>query len=166
MIGRRIVRWLFFPLLFVAGTWTTAEAHPIHTTMSTITVENGAVTLRVRAFADDLSASVATFARKPVPADSSMVAADVDRYAKHAVRVTDAKGRALTVSSCGVTREREVYWLCLRVNGATALNGLKMSNTMLVERHDDQVNIVLVKAGTVRRTLLFTKGADAKTILS
>lgn len=163
---RESVRWFVCTLALVISPWSTASAHPIHTTMSTITMENGVVTLRIRAFADDLSASVAAFAGKSAPSDSSMAAADVDRYAKHAIRVTDANGRGLTVSSCGVTRAREVYWVCLKVDGAKALTGLQMSNAMLVDRHADQVNIVLVKAGTVRRTLLFTKGADAKTILS
>lgn len=164
MNGMRRVWHLLCLGVGITGAWSVAQAHPIHTTMSTVTIERGHVTLRIRAFADDLSASVAAYAGKSVPADWSMAEADVVHYLRHTVRVTHTATGVLPVQSCGVTRERDVYWLCVRVTNAVTVAGLQLVNRMLVERHDDQVNIVHVNAGSTRRTLLFTKGSDYKSM--
>lgn len=138
-----------------------ATAHPIHTTLTTVTVDARGLTLSVRAFADDLSASVAAFVGKPAPRDWAVPDADAARYLNGQVRILDAAGRPLTLRSCGVRRERDVVWLCLRVDGATNLRVLQAENRILTERHADQVNIVQVDAAGSRKTLLFTKDTRA-----
>lgn len=136
-------------------------AHPIHTTMTAVTMERGALQLMVRAFADDLSASVATFVGQRPPADWSVTEANVRRYLDARLRVADSKGRLLPLETCGVRRERELYWLCVRVPGATSVNSVRLENQLLTERHTDQVNIVQVGIEGSRRTLLFTKKSEA-----
>lgn len=136
---------------------TSASAHPIHTTLTALTISRGEITLTVRTFADDFSASVATFAGKQPTIDWSVDDVDVARYLAANLRVVDDGGKVLLLRSCGIRREREVYWLCVRVEGATALRGLRAENRLLTERHADQVNIVQINAGSVRKTLLFTK---------
>lgn len=138
-----------------------ATAHAIHTTLTTVTVDARGMTLSVRAFADDLSASVAAFVGKPAPSDWAVPEADAARYLAGQVRILDATGRALTLRGCGVRRERDVFWLCLRVDGVTDLRVLQAENRILTERHADQVNIVQVDAAGRRKTLLFTKDTRA-----
>jgi hypothetical protein len=138
-----------------------AEAHPIHTTLTAVTVAQGGITLSIRAFADDFSAVVAAMAGKRPAADWAVDAVDVSRYLAANVRVLDSRGQPLVLQACGVRREREVYWLCLRIDGATDLRPLRAENRMLTERHADQVNIVQVDATGIRKTLLFTKGTRA-----
>ncbi len=140
---------------------SSAAAHPIHTTLTSISAVRGEITISVRTFADDFSASVAVLAGKQPPSDWSVNDIDVARYLSTHLQVFDASGKALRLRSCGVRRERELYWLCVRVEGATDLRGLRAENSLLTERHADQVNIVQVNAGGVRKTLLFTKNTAA-----
>ncbi len=137
------------------------SAHPIHTTLTAVTTTGNDLAISVRAFADDLSASVAQFVGKPAPADWSVPEADVARYLAARFRVLDSAGRPLAVTGCGVRRERDVVWLCLRVNGASDVRVLQAENRILTERHADQVNIVQVNATGVQKTLLFTKDTRA-----
>jgi hypothetical protein len=147
--------------MLVAVAPRAAQAHPIHTTLTAVTLDRTGINLSIRAFADDLSAVVAAFAGKRPPADWSVADADVARYLAANLRLLDAAGRPLLLRSCGVRREREVYWLCLRVDGATDLRSLRAENRLLTERHADQVNIVQIDAIGARKTLLFTKGSQA-----
>jgi hypothetical protein len=131
-----------------------ASAHPIHTTLTVVTFDAQGATFNLRAFADDFSAVVAKNAGKPAPRDSSASPADVQRYLDAHFRVVDAQGRPVSVQSCGVRREKELYWVCVR---AVVGTGARIQNVCLTELHSDQVNIVQVENKTGRKTLLFTK---------
>lgn len=141
-----------------------AQAHPIHTTMTAVTTDARGTIFTIRSFADDFSASVAVWAGKQAPKDSSVAAADVARYLSDKIHVINARGERLTLTSCGVTRTRELYWLCVRVDGVTNPATLHVENSLLIERHDDQVNIVQVTNGNTRKTLLFTKRSGAQSL--
>ena len=139
-----------------------AFAHPIHTTLTVITPDIGGrmITLNIRAFADDFSASVAKFAERSPPADSSAPLNEVVRYVRAHFTVRAAGGAPLALDSCGVTRARELYWLCFRVALPAGVRGTKVGNQMLTELHPDQVNIVQLESGADRRSFLFTRGSD------
>lgn len=143
---------------------TRAFAHPIHTTMTAVTTDARGTIFTIRSFADDFSASVALFAGKQPPKDSSVSAADVARYLNEKVHILDARGERVALTSCGVNRARELYWLCVRIDGVTNPALLSVENTLLIERHDDQVNIVQVTNGSARKTLLFTKRSRAQSL--
>jgi hypothetical protein len=145
-------------LTLLLGTPRIASAHAIHTTLTQVQSGGGAVTLTIRAFADDFSSTVARFAGKPVPRDSSAADVDVVRYVRANFSITDAAGHAIPLQSCGIRRDGELYWLCFRapLGAATAV---RVVNRMLTELHADQVNILQVLESGARRTLLFTKGS-------
>jgi hypothetical protein len=137
--------------------FSSADAHAIHTTMTAVTWRDNQVTLSVRTFADDFSASVAIFAGKTPPRDWAVSEADVARYMAARVQLRDARGALQPMQLCGVQRVRELYQLCVRVDGIRSLRGLQLENRLLVERHDDQVNIMQVDGSGTRKTLLFTR---------
>ena len=143
---------------------TPAFAHPIHTTMTAVTSDAHGTIFTIRSFADDFSASVALFAGKQPPKDSSVLATDVARYLSDKVHIMNARGERIAVTSCGVNRARELYWLCIRVEGVTNPALLRVDNRLLIERHDDQVNIVQITNGSARKTLLFTKRSSAQSL--
>jgi hypothetical protein len=149
--------------LLVAALPRAADAHAIHTTLTVLTPENGerGLMLNIRAFADDFSASVARFARRPVPRDSSAASDDVTRYVRARVRALDANGNQAALAPCGVRRERDLYWLCFRVALPFGLRGVRINNQMLTELHADQVNIVQLESGRSRRSFLFTRTSEA-----
>lgn len=141
-----------------------ANAHPIHTTLTKVAIDARGVTFNVRAFADDFSATVATFAGRKPPADSSAPLPNVLRYAQTFFTVTSADGKTVALESCGVKRANELYWLCFRVALPNGVKGARMRNQMLTELHADQVNIVQMEPPAARRTMLFTKGSAAAVI--
>ncbi|MDQ6610958.1 MAG: hypothetical protein M3Y64_00880, partial [Gemmatimonadota bacterium] len=126
-----------------------AHAHPIHTTLTKITSDDRSVTLNIRAFADDFSATVAKFAGRPAPRDSSAPASDVLRYLQKFVAVSDGTGKPLALESCGIRRANELYWLCVRVMTGSNAKGIHVQNQMLTELHPDQVNIVQIDGPAV-----------------
>ena len=163
-VARRRNWWTLVTLSATMGVARSAHAHPIHTTMTAVTTDARGTIFTIRSFADDFSASVAVWAGKQPPKDSSVVAADVARYLDDKVHVMNARGGRMALTSCGVTRTRELYWLCVRVDGVSNPATLHVENSLLIERHDDQVNIVQVTNGSARKTLLFTKRSGAQSL--
>lgn len=151
------LRALSAALIFNAIVSTPAHAHPIHTTLTVITVSDMVLNISVRAFADDFAASVATFAGKTVPKDSSVVEGDVRRYVAANVRLNDGNGREINAEFCGVRRAGELYWLCLRAPLSGRREELRFVNKLLTERHDDQINIVRVENRKERTTALLNR---------
>jgi hypothetical protein len=162
-------RWWRASVLALVATLAlarTAGAHPIHTTLTVVTpsADGRTLTINVRAFADDFSASVAGFAGRKAPADSSVLADEVTRYVRANFSVSAASGAPLVLEPCGVTRSRELYWLCFRVALPLGLGGTTVRNQMLTELHPDQVNIVQLEKGAERKSYLFTKGSAASAL--
>ena len=133
------------------------EAHAIHTTLTVLTASPVGVTLTIRSFADDFSASVAKFNAHAPPADSSAPAPDVLRYVRATFVMRDAQARTLPLASCGTQRVGDLYWLCFRTALPAGVTGVTMRNLMLTEFHADQVNIVQVNDRGAHRTQLFTR---------
>jgi len=150
-------------LLFLAIS-RAAYAHPIHTTLTKVSVEDRIITFNVRAFADDFSFTVARFAGRTPPTDSSAPSADVLRYAQKYFTIFDAGGKPVALESCGVKRANELYWLCFKATFPSGSKGARLRNQMLTELHADQVNIVQLEPPAPRRTMLFTKGSAAAVI--
>jgi hypothetical protein len=130
--------------------------HEIHSTLTVASLQRDSLDLRIRVFADDFSASVAAFAGRSAPADSSVQAPEADRYVRAKVMVLDAAGRSVPLAGCGLSRVRDTYVLCYRApmpaKGAFAM----FTNELLMERYEDQVNVVQFADGFRRRTTLFT----------
>jgi hypothetical protein len=129
--------------------------HPLHTTMTEMTIDPVRHTVRavVRAFANDFG----TASKGVEP--GAFVAARVS--------IADATGRQLLLRGCGVRRSGDLLWICVEGSYTGAERSLRMANSLLCDRFDDQVNIVQVlRAGSPdRRSLLFTHGDGAKPVL-
>jgi len=144
-----------------------AYSHPLHTTLTELTIApDGGVQIVVRAFIDDFSAAVtrrvAPPATKiPMPADSATA-----RYLGEMVVLTDAAGRKVSLVVTNVRRTDDLLWITLRAPSLRSVTGARLTNRMLFDRWDDQVNIVQATVGSRRQTLLFTKreGSVAKVI--
>jgi hypothetical protein len=148
------------------GVATTAMAHEIHTTHTTVTANATGYTLTIRAFADDLSASVARFSGRPAPKDSSVTVTALLAYVQDRLVVTSGAGKGLAVQSCGLRRVQEVYLVCLAVPDAVASGSLRLGNQLLSELHTDQVNIVQCDVAGTRHTHLFLRGRAPSAIVT
>ena len=148
-------------LLFVAAPLRAATLHEIHSTHTVARVERGAVELRIRTFADDFSAAVASFHGHAALADSSAASEEIDRYVRARVRLVAQDGQLLPLESCGVERVREVYVLCYRAVRVPRGVALRLTQAMLTELRDDQVNVVQFVIGTLKRSALLTRNESS-----
>ena len=141
-----------------------ADAHAIHTTQTEIVTDRRGMTVRIKAFADDFSASAARFSGHPVPADSSASDADALRYVRARFQVSDDRGNAVVLESCGMRRESGLFWLCFHVAAAAPGARFGIRNSMLTELHSDQVNIVQLVSPGARKTMLFTRNSTPSVV--
>ena len=141
-------------------------SHPLHTTLTEVTFATDGVELVLRAFVDDFAAAVSgrpavSAATTTMPADSATA-----RYLGGTLVVADGAGQRLPWRLSGVRRAGELVWVTLRVPGGGRAGGLRLTNRVLFERYDDQVNIVQAMVAGRRHTVLFTKrdGPVAKAV--
>ena len=131
-------------------------AHPLHTTLTRISYDPSTRVLdvSVRVFADDFSAAVMGRGRAVgdvVPPDSAML-----RYVTGRFALLRSGGAMVPLRWCGMRRDGEALFLCLRATEQPSPTGVRMRNALLSEVFRDQVNIVQASYGRASRTLLFT----------
>jgi hypothetical protein len=135
-----------------------AYAHPLHTTLSELTIAaDGSVQIVLRAFVDDFSAAVTRAPSRPGPVPTPPDSA-IARYLGETLVVTDASGRRVALAVAGTRRTGDLVWVTIRASAARMGVAPRLTNRVLFERWDDQVNIVQATVGSRRRTLLFTRG--------
>ena len=169
MVTRRSrSRWavMAFATLTVFGVGaSTAHSHPLHTTLTEISLApDGQLQIVLRAFVDDFSAAVAGHSGPMSPPIATPTDSAIARYLGGAVSVSDAAGRHIALAVVGTRRSGDLLWVTLRAPVAGRAAGVHLTNRVLFERYDDQVNIVQTSIEGRRQTLLFTKrdGAAAK----
>lgn len=119
----------------------------------------------IRVFAGDFVAAVARHGGKGAPNDDRVTDAAAFAYVSSTFRITDAAGHAVPLAWCGSRRANDLLWLCVRALNAAAPNTLKLSDQMLSELFDDQINIVQSVSGDKHASMLFTKGDGAKSVM-
>ena len=144
-----------------------AHAHPLHTTLVQLTYDERAHVLEgtIRVFAGDFAAAVAKRNGARTPDDDRVADAAAFAYVSSTFRVTDAAGRAVALTWCGSRRANDLLWLCVRAANAPPPGALELSDQMLCELFDDQINIVQSVAGGRHASMLFTKGDGAKSAM-
>jgi hypothetical protein len=144
-----------------------AEAHPLHTTLVQLTYDERSHVLQgsIRVFAEDFAAAVAKRAGAKAPDDDRVIDAAAFQYVTNTLRFLDAGGRALPLAWCGSRRAGDVLWLCVSATSAAPPSALRISDQMLCELFDDQINIVQTVDGDKRASMLFTKGDGAKSAM-
>ena len=169
---RRRARWslalaVALCLMSLAVSVPEADAHPLHTTLVQLTYDERAHTVEgsIRVFAGDFAAAVAKHAGAKVPDDDRVTDAAAFAYVTSTFRFSDASGRAVPLAWCGSRRAGDVLWLCVRAASAAPPSALELSDQMLCELFDDQINIVQTVAGAQRASMLFTKGDGAKSAM-
>lgn len=157
--------WLASALaIFSAAPAGVSGAHPLHTTLTSLTYDSVArqVTAEMRTFASDFSAAVARRAGRKPPADDRVSDSASFAYVASAITIADREGHALKVEWCGSRRTGDVLWLCIRAPAPRGVAGMQIGNRALVELFDDQVNIVMAEYGGQKESMLFTKGDAPK----
>jgi len=140
------------------------DAHPLHTTLTEVTVDSATHTVRVmvRVFADDFGTAVMRQAHLAAAPAGRAWSDAADRYVSTAVAVTDRTNRPVALRSCGTRRSADLLWICLEGTTLESPHELRGRNSMLCDLFDDQVNIVQFAAGAQKHSVLFTKDDGVK----
>jgi hypothetical protein len=143
-----------------------ADAHPIHTTMSELTLDASrrTVTVQVRMYADDFGATVARRTGARLAADGAPPADAALAYLSHTLVLTDSAGRPLPLAWCGARRIGDAIVVCVRGTASAPLRPARLRNALLFDAFADQVNVVRVSSDGRTRTLIFTRGDDARAL--
>lgn len=154
-----------FVLVALVATVRDAHSHPLHTTLTEISVNGGTLQIVLRAFVDDFSAAANGHGRATLAATPSLSDSTAARYVGEKLVLTDAAGHRIALATTKVHRAGDLVWITL---AATVAHGtaVRLTNRVLFERYDDQVNIVRAAVDGRRQTLLFTKrdGGTAKAL--
>lgn len=128
-----------------------ASWHPLHASTATVDIAStGAGSVTIRAFADDL----------PWAGDSLHAA----EYLATRFLMTDAGGRRIPLLLVTVRFERDALIFELKLGARARCQGLRIWHGLLAERYFDQVNLVQVRCGGLRRHLIFSAGEGSKTL--
>jgi hypothetical protein len=140
------------------------DAHPLHTTLTEVTVDSATHTVRVmvRVFADDFGTAVTRQAHLTAEPTGRAWSDAADRYVSAAVSITDRTNRPVALRSCGTRRSADLLWICLEGTTLESPHELRGRNSMLCDLFSDQVNIVQFVAGAQKHSVLFTKGDGVK----
>jgi hypothetical protein len=138
-----------------------AEAHPLHTTLTQMNYDPVSLQLdaSIRVFTSDLALAVA----KRSGSSHSMDDAAAFAYLAATFQLADASGRVIPWTSCGTRQEGDVTFLCVRAGQVPS--GARVSDQMLCDLFDDQVNIVQAVSGGKKTSNLYTKGDGPKAAL-
>lgn len=144
-----------------------ANAHPLHTTLVQLTFDERAHVLvgSIRVFAGDFAAAVAKHGGAGTPDDDRVTDAAAFAYVSSTFRLTNASGHPVALQWCGSRRVNDLLWLCVRGATASSPNALELTDQMLCELFDDQINIVQAVSGEKHTSALFTKGDGAKSAM-
>lgn len=141
-----------------------ASAHPLHTTLTEISVDAARHTVRavIRVFGDDIGAALShRTGRRPIArvvADDSQAAA----YVFSQFSFVDHASHVMPPRSCGVKRSGDLLWVCLEADLSGDPRGVSVRDAVLCEVFSDQVNIVQVAGGREATSILFTRGDGPK----
>jgi hypothetical protein len=129
--------------------------HPLHTTLTELSFSavDRTAQLSVRAFADDFRAAA-----------GDVTDAAAFAYLRSALVLSDRDGRVLPLAWCGLRRDADLLWLCLRAPAPRGLGGVQVRVRLLFEVYRDQINIVQASYDGRRASLLFSRGDSAKAL--
>jgi len=122
-----------------------AAMHPLHTTMTEVTVDEARHTVRavVRVFVDDFS-------------NAARRSGSPDVYLARGLSLTDGAARSVALRSCGTRRTGDVMFICAEGAFSGSARAIRISDTLLCNVFDDQINVVQITTGADRRSSLFT----------
>jgi hypothetical protein len=160
--ARRGAPWLALALL--AAPVTEAGAHVLHTSLAQLTHDpaHGELTVALRVFADDFTATVAATTRRAITPGAPAADSAMARYATTRFTLVEPSGRPVRLAWCGVRLAGDVLLICLRGATAAPPAGATLRNAILMERFADQVNIVQTTTAGSRHTTLFRRGSETK----
>ena len=160
----RLTRFVVMSAGLLAIPMGRASAHPLHTTLTDVSIDprDGTLRIVIRAFADDFSAAAARHAGNGTASDHNAADDVLRSYLMAKLSLVDERNQRVVLAWESVRRQGELLWITVRAPSVKSLRGVKLGSALLFEKFDDQVNIVQAAEGSAHRSMLFTSGDGDK----
>lgn len=153
-----VYKWLFIPLLaLVLTSFSAGTPHPFHVSVVEIEHNAGEKTLEIscKIFTDDFETTLAKNYKAKVdltnPPNKAAMDSLVKKYLFSHLSLK-ANGKPVVFNYIGFENENEAAYGYLQVDNITSLSKLEITNTIMYDRFDDQVNIMHVKVNGNRKS--------------
>lgn len=153
-----VYKWLFIPLLaLVLTSFSAGTPHPFHVSVVEIEHNAGEKTLEIscKIFTDDFETTLAKNYKAKVdltnPPNKAAMDSLVKKYLFSHLSLK-ANGKPVVFNYIGFENENEAAYGYLQIDNITSLSKLEITNTIMYDRFDDQVNIMHVKVNGNRKS--------------
>lgn len=144
----------------VKGMGDVVAPHDFHVSYGRMAVEGEFAVCNIRFFKDDLTEALQVFAGSPdfvldvsPQSDSVFVA----YLSEHFELTVDGESLSGTIMQSGedVEGKEQIWWYTVQYEAAAAIEALRIRNTLLTERFDEQKNIVKIQHFPSENTLSY-----------
>jgi hypothetical protein len=152
-----VYKWLVIPVLAVALTSSRPVPHPFH--VSVVEIEHNAsdktLEISCKIFTDDFESILAKNYNTKVdlinPTDKAAMDTLVKKYIYSHLSIK-VNGKPVVLNYIGYENEKEAAYGYIEVANVSSVSKLDISNNILFDKFDDQVNIMHVKANGDRKS--------------
>ena len=136
------------------------EAHPFYISVCQVdhNPDTGALEMSFRIFTDDLELALETMGtdrlRLGTERESEKADLYIGRYLARHVEI-EINGRRVSASFLGKEVDSDAIWCYVEAEDIPVLETMTMTNTLLLETYEDQVNLVHVNANGQKKSLVF-----------
>jgi len=153
-----VFKWLIIPVLaFGLSAAAPEKLHPFHISVTEINHNAADKTLEIscKIFTDDFETILAKNYKTKVdlinPAAKAVMDSLVKKYIFSHLQVK-ANGKPVTFSYVGFENEKEAAYSYFEVDNISSVSNLEISNSILYDRFEDQMNIMHVTVGGNRKS--------------
>ena len=154
-----------FSFLIFLFTFLVKAEHPIHVSVSDVTISATEIEWSVRIFKDDLLLAVYGDAfDMSVLENDEKVRKDILAYLNKSVRIF-ADDKAVAWSFKDLAADPEAIWITITGPVSNAdIQKIRIRNRILLDVYGDQKNIVNLTSFKLKKNFVFEKGGDEKVI--
>ncbi len=144
-------------------------AHPFYISVCQVdhNPDTGALELSFRIFMDDLELALETMGTDRLHLGTEREAEKADLYiSRYLARHVEIaiNGQRVSAAFLGKEMESDAIWCFMEVERVPVLETMTMTNTLLLETFEDQVNLVHVNANGQKKSLVFDRQQVAHTL--
>lgn len=148
---------------------TRQAAHPFYISVCQIdhNPDSGALEMSFRIFMDDLELALESMGTERLRLGTERESEKADLYigrylARHVV--IEINGRRVSVAYLGKEVDPDAVWCYVEIENTQVLKQMTMTNTLLLETYEDQVNLVHVTANGQKKSLMFNQQQVTQTL--
>jgi hypothetical protein len=156
---------IIFSVLFISSLW--ANAHKFYTSLTQVEYNAKANSAEVimNLFVDDLEGALSNHHKRTVKSTDNDFKALLYKYLDNKFQVQDIKNQALKNEYVGMEFKRDMVSVYLEIKLGEGLNQVNLKQVSLLEAYKDQTNIVNLRDGKNKTSLVFRAGTpDIQTV--